>query len=389
MLIRRVELVDFRSYARLSLDLEPHVTVLVGPNGQGKTNLIEALVRASVGSSHRVAGDQALVREGTEQSIIRVTVTTDEQRTRTVELELGQSGRNRQRVDGQDVRRAADLYGVVRVILFAPEDLALVRGDPSERRRFLDDALAQRRPVYATARSDYERVLRQRNQLLKQMRGLATSARSTAMTTLSTWTEQLIGYATQVTAARIAALATINQPVQEHYRHLAGRDSPVGIRYVMSAQMALATGPVLATDAPSPTEIAALLRQSFEAMTDREIDRGLTLIGPHRDDLELTIDQLPARTHASHGEAWSLALALKLATYDLLADVGDRPMLILDDVFAELDEQRRLRLAQVCASYDQVLVTAAVEGDVPLEGHRLAIRKTDRLTTVVSPTSNA
>jgi DNA replication and repair protein RecF len=369
VLLRRLGLTDVRSYDHARLELAPGVTVLVGPNAQGKTNLLEAINRAATGGSHRVASDAPLVRLGAEVGAIRAELETDAGRRRTLELEVGSGRRTRTRVDGQDVRRAAEALGVLRVVLFAPEDVAIVRGDPGERRRFLDDLLSQRRPAYAAARAEYERALRQRNQLLKQVRGLSPSARSAASSTLEVWTEQLITYGTQVVAARVAAVRALAAPTDRAYRDLADRPEPIGLTYRCSA------GPLPDDDAavPAPAAVAAALRGALAEVADEERARGVTLVGPHRDDLDLTIGALPARGYASHGEVWSLALALKLASYEVLAEVGDRPIVLLDDVFAELDTTRRRRLAAACARFDQVLVTAAVEGDVPLTGARVEV----------------
>jgi DNA replication and repair protein RecF len=373
--LRRLQLTDVRSYERADVEFADGVTVLVGPNAQGKTNLLEAVQRVATGSSHRVAGDGPLVRAGTELGVVRAQLVTDEGRTRTLELELGVGRRTRTRVDGQDVRRAADALGVLRTVLFAPEDVAIVRGDPAERRRFLDDLLAQRRPAFAAARGEYDRALRQRNQLLKQARSLGPGARASATATLEVWTEQLVQHGTQIVAARIAAVRTLAGPVDAFYRELADRPEPVGLTYRSSA------GPVSdpadgGSDprVPDPAPIAAAMRQRLGELAGDELARGLSLVGPHRDDVELTIGSLPARGYASHGEVWSLALALKLATYEVLAEVGDRPIVLLDDVFAELDTTRRARLADACGRFDQVLVTAAVEEDVPLAGARVDVR---------------
>jgi DNA replication and repair protein RecF len=374
--VRRLELTDVRSYEHATLDLEPGVTVLVGDNAQGKTNLLEAILRAATGSSHRVAGDQPLVRAGAELGVIRCEVTTDEGRRRTLELEIG-GGRRRTRVDGQDVRRAADSLGVLRLVLFAPEDVGIVRGDPSERRRFLDDVLSQRRPAFAAARAEYDRVLRQRNQLLKQVRGLQPAARAAAASTLAVWTDQLVEYGTQITAARIAAVRALAGPVDRFYRELADRPEPVRLAY-RTTTCPDAPGPAETTGdegagVPSPGPIAEAFRARLAEVAEDEHARGVTLVGPHRDDLDLAIGPLPARSHASHGEVWSLALSLKLATEEILGEVGDRPVVLLDDVFAELDTTRRDRLARACAGFDQVLVTAAVEEDVPLTGTRVEV----------------
>jgi DNA replication and repair protein RecF len=372
--LRRLQLTDVRSYDRADVDLDQGVTVLIGPNGQGKTNLLEAVQRVATGGSHRVATDAPLVRAGAELGVIRTELTSDDGRRRTVELELGSSRRNRTRVDGQDVRRAADALGVLRAVLFAPEDVAIVRGDPAERRRFLDELLSQRRPAFAAARAEYERALRQRNQLLKQARALSGPSRAAATSTLAVWTEQLVQHGTQLTAARIAAVRTLTAPVDAFYRELADRPEPIGLTYRASAGT---VGEDPSTRVPDPAPIAAAMRARLEEVADEELARGLSLVGPHRDDLELAIGPLAARGYASQGEAWSLALALKLATYEVLAEVGDRPIVLLDDVFAELDTTRRGRLATACDRFDQVLVTAAVEADVPLAGARIDVRLTD------------
>ncbi len=375
MQLQRLELLDVRSYPSAKLDLGPGVTVLVGPNAQGKTNLLEAVHRVATGGSHRVPGDGPLVRLGAEVAVIRCQLVTDAGRVRRVELELGSARRTRTRVDGQPVRRAADAVGVIQVVMFAPEDLAIVRGDPAARRRYLDDLLAQRRPAYAAVRSDYERALRQRNQLLKRSRGLSGTAAQAAEATIEVWTEQLVTLGTQVVAARIAALRSLKGPTDRFYRELADRPERVGLVLRTAAGAALdgiaAQG---GTAVPPVDPIAHALREAFDEVAGEERSRGLTLIGPHRDDLELTIGALPAKGYASHGEAWSLALALKLATFEVLAEVGDRPIVLLDDVFAELDTTRRARLAEACLGFDQVLVTAAVEEDVPLAGQRVDVR---------------
>lgn len=377
MYLRHLELADIRSYARASVDLAPGVTVLVGPNAQGKTNLLEAVQRAATGSSHRVAGDGPLVRAGADVGVIRAELVTDEGRRRTLELEVGTGRRTRTRVDGQDVRRGVDALGVLRVVLFAPEDVTIVRGDPSERRRFLDELLSQRRPAFAVARSEYERVLRQRNQLLKQARGLSGAAAATAAGTLTVWTEQLVAHGTQLLAARIAAVRALAPAVDAAYHDLADRPEPIGLTYRSSIGLEVRGDDAVGDRVPDPGPLAASMRRRLAELADDERQRGLTLVGPHRDDLELAIGPLPARGYSSHGEAWSLALALKLATQTVLAEVGDRPVVLLDDVFAELDVTRRQRLAAACDAFDQVLVTAAVEEDVPLGGARIEVRLRD------------
>ena len=377
MWLRRLELSDLRSYQHVTLDLPEGVMVLVGANGQGKTNLLEAIYRAATGSSHRAAGDAPLVRAGAQLGVIRCELSTDGGRRRTLDLEVGSGRRTRTRVDGQQVHRSSDALGVLRAVMFAPEDVAIVRGDPSERRRFLDELLAQRRPAFAAARSEYDRALRQRNQLLKQARGLSADAREAAAGTLEVWTEQLVRHGAQIIAARVAAIRTLAGPVDRFYRELADRPERIALTYRWSAGDDLAPIPeddeVAADPVPDPAPIIEALRTAFADRRGDELARGQTLVGPHRDDLELAIGALPARGYASQGEAWSLALALKLATFEVLAQVGDRPIVLLDDVFAELDRSRRSRLAAACGRFDQTLVSAAVEEDVPLEGARVDV----------------
>jgi DNA replication and repair protein RecF len=372
VLLQRLELVDIRSFDRASVSFAPGVTVLVGPNAQGKTNLLEAVNRAATGGSHRVAGDGPLVRAGAEIGVIRCELRTDEGRRRTLELEVGTGRRTRTKVDGQEVRRAADAAGVLRVVLFAPEDMTIVRGDPGDRRRFLDDLLSQRRPAFAAVKADYERALRQRNQLLKRARTLTTGARDAATSTIEVWTDQLVAHGTQLIAARIAAVRNLRGPVDAFYRDLADRPEAITLRYRSSAGDEVTDHD--GTAVPDTAPITEAFRRELERSAAEERSRGITLVGPHRDDLELAIGALPARGYASHGEAWSLALALKLATFRVLEDVGDRPVVLLDDVFAELDTTRRSRLAAACEDFDQVLVTAAVEADVPLQGARVDVR---------------
>ncbi len=355
------------------------VTVFVGANGQGKTNLLEAVQRLASGSSHRSASDQPLIRQGAESAVVRGEIVTDEGRVRTVDLQLGEGRRSR--VDGNDVRRSADAVGVLRTVLFAPEDVAIVRGDPSERRRFLDDLLVLRRPAYAGLRSDFERSLRQRNNLLRSARPLRGDARASALSTLDAWTEQFLAHAATVTAARIAAVHALADRVDAIYRDLADRPEAVRLTYRSAAGFDVVGD--AAQPIPEPTELAQRLRVALERTAADERDRGVTLVGPHRDDLELQLGELPARGYASHGEGWSLALALKLATYDVVAEVGDRPVVLLDDVFAELDDRRRSRLAEACAAWDQVLVTAAVEGDVPVKGCMVDVQLSHGGSTLV------
>ena len=381
MHLEELHLVDVRSYAVADVALEPGVSLFVGPNGQGKTNLLEAVQRVASGGSHRVSSDAPLVRvpldgDGTDDEpdvgVIRAMLRTDEGRRRTVELEVGTGRRTRTRVDGQDVQRASDAVGVLRAVLFAPEDLAIVRGEPGERRRFLDDLLVQRRPAYAATRSEYDRVLRQRNALLKQLRKGRDTGAGDASATLAVFDQQLARHGATVWAARLAAVHALSGPVDRAYRTVADRPEPVTLTYQSSTDDP-DLGEVVGESGvgvPDPGPLHAAFVAAMERVAADERRRGTTLVGPHRDELELRIGRMPARGYASHGETWSLALALKLGVHDVIEEVGDRPVVLLDDVFAELDETRRARLAEACAGFDQVLVTAAVEADVPLGGAR-------------------
>lgn len=385
MRLARLELDDWRSYDRAAVDFGEGVTILVGPNAQGKTNLLEAIVRLATGGSHRVSSDVPLVRADRELAVIRSVLTTDEGRRRTLNLEVASGRRTRTVLDGQDVRRAADAIGVLRIVLFAPEDLAIVRDDPSARRRFLDDVLAMRRPAYANARSEYDRVLRQRNHLLRGARGLRGDAAANALVTLDTWTDQLVTHGAAILAARVAGTHALAAPVDTFYRDLADRPEPITLTYASSAGFDVLG--VTGTDVPAVAPYEEAMRTRLAERADEERARGITLVGPHRDDLELAIGGLAARGYSSHGEAWSLALSLKLATHGILDEVGDRPVVLLDDVFAELDTTRRGRLAAACANFDQVIVTAAVEEDVPLEGAKIDVALVDRLTRITPRTT--
>ncbi|WP_416901812.1 DNA replication/repair protein RecF [Micromonospora echinospora] len=359
MYVRRLELVDFRSYERVGVDLEPGANVLVGANGVGKTNLVEALGYVATLDSHRVATDAPLVRLGAESAVIRCAV-AHEGRELLVELEIVPGKANRARLGRSPARRARDVLGALRLVLFAPEDLELVRGDPAERRRYLDDLLVLRQPRYAGVRADYERVVKQRNALLRT----AYLARKTGgtrggdLSTLAVWDTHLARHGAELLAGRLELVAALTPHVTKAYDAVAAGRAEAGIAYRPSVEL---TEPV--PDRAALTE--ALTAALAEART-AEVERGTTLVGPHRDDLVLTLGPLPAKGYASHGESWSFALALRLAAYDLLRSDGIEPVLVLDDVFAELDAGRRDRLAGLVGGAAQLLVTCAVDDDVPV-----------------------
>jgi len=368
--VRRLELVDFRSYERVGVDLEPGANVLVGPNGVGKTNLIEALGYVATLDSHRVATDAPLVRMGAAAGIIRCAV-VHEGRELLVELEIVPGRANRARLGRSPARRARDVLGALRLVLFAPEDLELVRGDPAQRRRYLDDLLVLRQPRYAGVRTDYERVVRQRNALLRT----AYLARKTGgtrggdLSTLAVWDDHLARHGAELLAGRLDLVAALAPHVNRAYDAVAAGAGAAGIAYRSSVELASSTA--------DRADLTAALSDALAAGRTAEIERGTTLVGPHRDELTLTLGPLPAKGYASHGESWSFALALRLAGYDLLRADGIEPVLVLDDVFAELDTGRRDRLAELVGDASQLLVTCAVEEDLParLRGARFVVRE--------------
>lgn len=381
MYVRHLTVGDFRSYPSAELPLEPGITTFVGLNGQGKTNLVEAIGYLASLSSHRVANDAPLVRFGAKQAIIRGAVVRDGRET-MVELEITPGRANRARLNKSPLTRPRDVLGQVRTVLFAPEDLSLVKGDPSERRRFLDDLLVARQPRWAGARGDYDRILKQRNALLKSaapvLRGRGknrrpvegvdvVSEREAALHTLDVWNAQLAQVAAPLLYARLRLLRDLAPLLGKAYDEVSAGQSDAKVSYRASLRDDFAAR-IAGGEVPELEELHAELLASFAEVRGQEIERGVTLVGPHRDDVVLTLGELPAKGYASHGESWSFALGLKLAAYHLLRhDLGDDPVLILDDVFAELDSGRRQRLAAMVADCEQVLITAAVEEDVPSE----------------------
>ena len=427
MHLTRLALTDFRSYAGVELSLEPGVSTFVGPNGQGKTNLVEAAAYVSTLGSHRVATDAPLVRAGAERAILRAAVTSSG-RDSLVEIEINPGRANRARLNRAPVSRPRQVLGVLSTVLFAPEDLALVKGDPEQRRRFLDDLLVASAPRYAGVRADYERVLRQRTALLKSLRtrpgrparsGTRAYARASALrdaarsgrggdgpghngsgedgtgpdgagpdragpaaSTLDVWDEHLATAGAELLAARIRLTASLRPLVARSYSAVSGGASvEAGISYRQSLRMPGLSGPSGSPSRPGralaepdePAADAARLadgqREALAMVRGEELERGVCLVGPHRDDLDLRIGDLPVRGYASQGESWSMALALRLSAFEALRGAGDDPVLLLDDVFAELDVGRRERLAHLAAGAEQVLVTAAVAADVPAALH--------------------
>jgi DNA replication and repair protein RecF len=369
--LRHLQLGDYRNWERVDLALSPGPTVFVGRNGEGKTNLVEAVGYLATMGSHRVATDAPLVRHGATQAVVRAALRRGD-RELLVEIEINPGRANRVRVNRSALPRPRELLGLVKTVLFAPEDLALVRGDPTERRRFLDELLVSRTPRLAGVRGDYERVLKQRNALLKT----AKLARGRAIETLDVWDGHLADLGGQLLAARLRLVADLAPHVAAAYAQVAGQGAPeAGLGYASTVPEA-GDGDVSGGDAEVPTaeQLTAALRDRVAERRADELDRGMTLVGPHRDDLVLHLGPAQAKGFASHGESWSLALALKLATFALLKADGDEPILILDDVFATLDAGRRAALAAVARSAEQTLITAAVLDDVPDELRRTRVQ---------------
>jgi DNA replication and repair protein RecF len=358
--VRHLGLRDFRSWAVADLELQPGRTVFVGPNGFGKTNLIEALWYSTTLGSHRVGTDAPLVRAGASRAVVS-TIVVNEGRECAIDLEIAAGRANKARLNRSPVRGTREIVGVLHAVLFAPEDLALVRGDPAERRRYLDDLATQRRPTVAGVRADYEKVLRQRTALLKSASGGRYRSDPGALDTLDVWDSRLAEHGAQLMAARIDLVNQLAPEVEKAYQLLAPGSRPASIAYRPS----LGADAVAEAGGSDPEFLEAALLAALSERRAAELERGVCLVGPHRDDLELWLGDQPAKGFASHGESWSFAVALRLASYELLRADGSEPVLLLDDVFAELDAARRRALGAVAESAEQVLVTAAVVEDIP------------------------
>ena len=401
MYVSHLSLLDFRSYSQVDVELEPGINTLVGPNGQGKTNLVEAIGYVATLGSHRVATDAALIRAGAARAVVRTRIVRGD-RASVIELEITQGKANRARLNRSPVARPRDILGIARTVLFAPEDLVLVKGDPDARRRYLDELAVLLVPRMAGVFADYDRVLRQRGALLKTAGAARRSAASADLRTLDVWDAKLAEVGAQIIALRTELVAALAPHVATAYEQVSAGQGHAEIEYKSSLAAALGGAAHTDTmtragdtppDAVAPTaQIELQLLEAMAALRSKEIERGVCLVGPHRDDLVLTLGGLPAKGYASHGESWSFALALRLASYRLLTDgpgstpgtesfwfaesgPDTEPVLILDDVFAELDARRRTRLAELVAGAGQVLITAAVLHDIPeqLVGTRLDV----------------
>lgn len=373
MRVSHVALDDYRSWKRVVLELPAGPTLLLGSNGQGKTNLVEAIAYLSTFSSHRVSAESALVRIPLEEgeaapggAFVRVKTVGAEERERVVELEIVRGKANRARINRANVK-PREVLGLVRTVVFAPEDLQLVRGDPSVRRALLDELAIQMHPTFASVRADFDRVARQRAALMKQAQAALRRGREPDLSTIEVWDERFAELSARVTAMRHGVASLLAGPASRAYDDVADSPRTLALSFDASIDRTIGTsaedpGSADLADIPAQTRriLAALLR-----VREQETLRGINLVGAHRDDLELTLGRMPVKGFASHGETWSTALALRLGSFDLLREEGETPILILDDVFAELDELRRAGLVSRIGAADQVLITAAVAGDVP------------------------
>ncbi len=342
MIVTRLELVDFRNYVEASFQFHHGITAVVGLNGQGKTNLAEALAYLASLESFRGAPTEALIRVGAETAIVRATVLHPDGREVLVELELSRHGRNRVQVNKQRLGRSRELLGVMRVTVFSPDDLALVKGGPQERRRFMDDTLVALALKYDALRLELDRIVKQRNMLLKQANG---RLHDDLQVSLDVWDAKLAQVGDQFGHARSVLIARLSPMVAEAYEQLADRPSAVELRY------------------EPPWRRHGLVQALASARTD-DVRRGVSTVGPHRDDVELFIGGLSARTHASQGEQRTLALALRLGAHRLVAEkAGSSPVLVLDDVLSELDPRRAAALLTHLPPGQVVLTTAGVLPD--------------------------
>ena len=374
MFVKHLTVANFRNHENTDVGLQAGINMFVGDNGQGKTNLVEAIYYLSTLSSHRVAGYLPLIRKGRPTAIIRA-MASHAGRDVLLEAELNRDSKNRVRINKSDSNRVRDIVGYVQTVMFAPEDLDIIKKDPSNRRAFIDQLVVQLNPRYAGIYSDYDRVLRQRNTLLKSAK--TNSVKGAALSTLDSWDEQLIKNGSEIVVARNRLVEKLNPAVLNAYQAIAAaRNQPLIQVKSSLLETAIpswfddeAEDTMQVLDSTDIGEVVELFQKRLAEVRAKEIERGLTLVGPQRDDLVLLLNDMPAKGYASHGESWSYALALRLASREILrqeSQSGD-PILILDDVFAELDDARRKKLAELVRDNEQVLITAAVEADVPSE----------------------
>lgn len=359
MWVQALHLDSFRSYNEVLVEFVPGVNVLIGPNGQGKTNIVEAIYYLATLTSHRVASENPLVSAGKTSAVIRGRI-NEEDRAVAIDIEITPGKTNRAKINRSPLPRVRDILGIVRVIMFAPEDLALVKGDPSERRSFMDHTLIQRTPRYMGVKADYEKVLRQRNALLK------SNNRDNIDSTLDVWNEQLAKLGAEMTHTRIQFIRDLKPHIRNRYHSISGGEKAVSSSEIFLNYQSkyLSEGDI---EILTQDDIRNRIIEELAARKKDELIRGVTLVGPHRDELFIGLGDLPLKGYASHGESWSAALALRVASADVLKADGIEPILILDDVFAELDVMRRATILELTQNAPQVFITAAVESDVPTE----------------------
>ena len=369
MYVKKVRLTNFRNYKTAEVELSPGVNLFFGPNGQGKTNLVEAVNFFASLSSHRVAGHTPLIRQGEQSAIISLDLAHQE-RELLLEYEINNDSPNRARLNKSPVQKPKDILGYLNSVIFAPEDIDIVKRDPTNRRAFIDQLIIQFTTRMLGVYSDYERVLKQRNTLLKSAR--ATGTRGDALSTLSAWDESLVKFGSEIISARVAIISKLSPGLISNYQNIAKTNNEPRM-FIKSSIFGATpldgeeTEDVQYLEISDREEIDGLFSEKLASLRQKEIERGITLVGPHRDDLVLILGSLPAKGYASHGESWSYALSLRLASLEILrqeSKLGD-PILILDDVFAELDSDRRAKLSELVQGNEQVLITAAVIEDVP------------------------
>jgi DNA replication and repair protein RecF len=363
MQISKLSLRNFRNHENLDLSFSPGATTIVGRNGRGKTNIVEAVHYLATLGSHRVSQDAPLIRNGQNTASVLANV-EKHKRQAQVELVINYPGTNKVSLNGNPLTRSRDILGLVTTVIFSPEDLELVKGEPSARRKFIDELSTLLAPKFSNTRSDYERTLKQRNTLLKSLGRRSPSPQARA--TLDAWDEQLISSGSEIIFTRLENIKRIKPHVTDFGTLISGDTEPLHINYLNNW---------LSPEINNVNEVAELFRTELENRNKDEVDRGLTLVGPHRDDLNIQLSDMPAKGYASHGQSWSIAIALRLAAFKTLREHDDDPILILDDVFAELDEKRRNRLISIISDVEQTLITAAVLEDIPkgLPSHQLLL----------------
>lgn len=375
MYLQHLQLRDFRSWPEFSLRFAPGISVFVGRNGYGKTNIVEAIGYLAHLGSHRVSTDAPLIRLGEDNARVSASI-INQGRELTAHLLIRASGSNSAQINRTRLKSPRELLGVAKTVLFSPEDLALLRGEPGERRRYLDSILTSRTPRIAGVKADYDKVLRQRNALLKSAstalkRGYRDDDSASALATLDAWDNRLAWLGAQLIAARVELVDELTTQVRNAYAAIAPESRPAAVAYASTLDNDSARiSDDYYRDSNGRVQVElveAAMLGALGSVREKEIERGISLVGPHRDDMEALLGASPAKGFASHGETWSYAIALRWGEFEILRQSGTDPIVILDDVFAELDVKRRRHLVKLARSVEQVLITAAVQEDIPDE----------------------